>query len=327
MTETEDGPQNKNRVPPPGEAFIHDLAAFVPSRGRDALATALTGAAGSQPAGAALPSLVRGEISTPDDHVVAAGRINPTATLLTSVLPPRSRATAHRAALSPDSVISDRVAALADLRALSDSLSPFRARWAASLPPDSPASRLNFPLIAALARRFEYPDASFVNDLSHGMPIAGFVEASHVLHHRTRNARVDYANWKRAIPETNQRVIDHILKRQGSADSNTCWEKTLAEVERGWVTPPIPLTDQIASTLPLTPRFALSEQHGLQERKIRVVDDFKASGINDLLSTVDTAIPDTLDAFLAMSTYFSLVKKEPELLAFAADFSHAYKHV
>ena len=98
-------------------------------------------------------------------------------------------------------------------------------------------------------------------------------------------------------------------------------------MELGWVTEPIPLTDEISNAMPLTPRFAQDEQHGLQDEKIRAIDDFKASGINDILSTMDTAVPDTLDAFLGMATYYSLIQHEPDLLAFTADFPHAYKHV
>ena len=52
-----------------------------------------------------------------------------------------------------------------------------------------------------------------------------------------------------------------------------------------------------------------------------------ASGVNDLLPTTDTAVPETLDAFLATPSYFSLVDKQPGLMAFAADFQRAYKHL
>lgn len=39
---------------------------------------------------------------------------------------------------------------------------------------------------------------------------------------------------------------------------------------------------------------------------------------------MDTAAPDTLDAFLGMATYRSLVTKKPYLLAFTADFPRAW---
>lgn len=252
MTANEGGPQKKNRLDSPrDETFLHDLTNFTPSRGRDPLATGLSGGAGSQPAGAALPSLVRGEILTPNDHVVAAGRVNPTATLLTTVLPPRSRAAVHRCVSSPDTVLADRISAISSLRALGSSLASARSRWSSSLPPDSPARCLHLPLFSILARRFDYPDTCLLKDLSDGMPIVGKVPASSTLRGLPRNARTSFADWKRAIPTTNKRVIKNMLKKQGSVASNQCWSTTLEEVKRGWLTPPIPLTDEIATKLPL----------------------------------------------------------------------------
>ena len=215
-----------------GGSLLHDLSEFVPSRGRDPLATGLAGGSGSQPAGAALPSLVRGEISTPHDHVVAAGRVNPTATLLTTVLHPRSRAAAHRCVATPDSVVSDRASALDCLSNLASMLSPFRSRWSDAMPDGSPARCLHLPLMFALARRFDYPDTSFIKELPKGMPIVGSVPASAALRERPRNARTSFDEWKKAIPDTNARIIERMLKRQGSVISNLCWETTLEGVKR-----------------------------------------------------------------------------------------------
>ena len=53
-----------------------------------------------------------------------------------------------------------------------------------------------------------------------------------------------------AIPETNTRMIQEMLKRKGPDAANLRWAATLSEVGRGWVTPPIPLADKIANALP-----------------------------------------------------------------------------
>ena len=221
VTNKEDGPRKKNRLATgPTNTFVHELSDFIPSRGRDPIATALTGATGSQPSGAALPSLIRGEVSVPAEHVVAAGRVNPTATLLTAALPPRTRAIAHRCVKSPDVVISDRNTALLELRTFSDRLAPFRQRWLTSLPADSPARSLNFPVLHALAHRFQYEDKGFISELSGGMPIVGHVASSGVLRDRPQNARVDFQKWKAAIPATNTRAIDRVKRMQGSVVAN-----------------------------------------------------------------------------------------------------------
>ena len=64
-----------------------------------------------------------------------------------------------------------------------------------------------------------------------------------------------------------------------------------------------------------------------ERSEIRGADDFKASWANDILSAMDMAAPDNLDAFLAIATYFSLTSPSPDLSAFTEDFAHAYKNI
>ena len=90
--------------------------------------------------------------------MVAAGRVKPTSTALKTALPPRTRAIARRFVAIPDTVSIDRATAMGELRALSDRMEPFRGRLSAAMPPDSPARRLNFPVLHAMARRSDYPD-------------------------------------------------------------------------------------------------------------------------------------------------------------------------
>ena len=94
-------------------------------------------------------------------------------------------------------------------------------------------------------------------------------------------------------------------------------------MDRGWATEPIPLTEAIDAELPLTPRFAIEGK----ETKFRAIDDFKASGVNGIIETMDATAPDNLDALLAMAAYFSLIAKEPDLKVFTTDCPRAYKHV
>ena len=69
------------------------------------------------------------------------------------------------------------------------------------------------------------------------------------------------------------------------------------------------------------------EQHGNAEAKIRPIDDFRASGINVIVETGDTNIPENLDVFIAISLYIALVSPGCGLWCANAEFAHAYKHV
>ena len=118
------------------------------------------------------------------------------------------------------------------------------------------------------------------------------------------------------------------MKDQGSDLATACWNLSLQEAQRGWISDPVPATDEILATVPLTPRFAQSERHGAgSTEKIRLIDDFKFSGINDLLATADTAIPQTLDGLASLISFYHTVVPGVDLRIFSQDFAHAYKNI
>ena len=101
----------------------------------------------------------------------------------------------------------------------------------------------------------------------------------------------------------------------------------MLEVEKGRVTEPIDVTDAMLRTVPLTPRYAILEQHGNAEPEIRLIDDFRASAVNAIAECDDTNVPDNLDVFFAISAYLALVKPGRDTKCATADTAHAYKHV
>ena len=133
--------------------------------------------------------------------------------------------------------------------------------------------------------------------------------------------------WRKQLPKRNQEIIERVRKSQESPLAETCWSKTLGEVEKGWLTAPVPLTPLMAETIALTPRYIIEEQHGDRKTKTRLIDDFRASGVNNLISTVDTNIPGNLDVFLAVATFYKLISPSARLLATVVDYKNAYKNL
>ena len=296
------------------------LEDFFPSKHRDVLQNALFGAAQNQPSGRALPSLILGEWSTPAEHLKAAKLVNPTADLINAALDQRSKLIILNCAQKPDRVVEKRRAALDAFNRIASGLGPYRDRWTHAIPETSPAKNFHFPLIYFLAHHLQYDDAKIVFDLSNGMPIAGPVAATPGLTSRKRQAQLSYQQWKREIPKRNLQAIERLSNSQGTELSLKCWEKTLTEVREGWITEPVDLTEFDRKNVPLTPRYAINEQHGLQKPKIRLIDDFRASGINAIVETEDTNVPDNLDAGVAIASYFKLVSPECQLMCATLDF-------
>ena len=84
-------------------------------------------------------------------------------------------------------------------------------------------------------------------------------------------------------------------------------EKTTNAVEKSWVSTPQTITEDIINSSPISPRFAIEEQHGnAAKKKIRLVDDFKRPDVNPLLKLRDASVPNTIDTMSAMARAFAL---------------------
>ena len=113
----------------------------------------------------------------------------------------------------------------------------------------------------------------------------------------------------------------------GAKEARLCWEKTMREAAKGWATQPVPVSGEILNAIPLSHRFAIDQEHEGGDAKIRVVGDFRASKVNDLLSMEDTAVPQNLDVLFGMASMFTQLGCARPLKACVMDFAHAYKHV
>ena len=200
-------------------------------------------------------------------------------------------------------------------------------RWVTHLPVDSPSRKVDFALIHFLVSNLRYPDTTLAKDLSKGMPLVGAVPPTGVFSKRVREQTLTAPQWKEGLVERNREMVRRVTHPSDSALARLCWEKSLLEVEKGWLSEPTPVTEAAINSIPLTPRFAVEEEHGGGPKKIRAIDDLKASMVNDLLGLVDTSIPQNLDTFLGVALTHAEVGSSTELRAFSVDFAHAYKHV
>ena len=219
-------------------------------------------------------------------------------------------------------MVSYRSAAIASIRDLSASLPPSAP---VGLPPFLQGLRrvclisLSFPPCPDVLLT---PIPPALQELPVGIPIDGPVESSSTLRDRPRNARTSFDEWKRAIPETNTRAIGRIKKKQGSAASSKCWESALAEVERGWVTQPIPLAAEISAELPLTPLFAIEEHHGVQNEKYAASMALKLLALMASFPRWIRKFPTPSTPFWLFPTYYSLFHRG-RICLFSPKISHA----
>ena len=284
------------------------------------------GATGVRPSGLAFPSLVREVCRPADERVCAALKVFPASESLTSALPDSARSLASRCVSDTGSAVAARPHALSVLRSSDEGLAHRRLSRASSVPGGSPTRALRLPLVAFLPNGLNFPDTSHVKDLTIGMDITCVIPSTNTLNPRTRVPSASHDEWADRVPETNRAAVYRVMAHQGSEGSLARWNLLLHESPRGRFATPALITPGVLATMPLTPRFSLAECHGLSTTpKYRVIDYFKASGVNSILSAVDTCAPNGLGVFLIDVSYFQIIGPNVELRAPAEDFAHAYK--
>ena len=208
-----------------------------------------------------------GEWHYAEDHVRAAPHVCPTADLINSALSQQTKSTLWKCARDPDRANEQRGHALHTLENLPDALRPKRQRWTSALSERSPAAAINPPLISLACHALGYSDKDFATDLSRGMPIAGPIAPTPGTATRKKVPEMSYEEWKDGISKRNAQIYDRVPKSQKSDLPDACLEKTLSEIEAGWITHPVDLTDAMLATAPLTPMYAIQEQHGRPRAK------------------------------------------------------------
>ena len=230
-------------------------------------------------------------------------------------------------AKDPERIIAKRTNALAFLTEMPGKLETRTKQWQSLLPEGSPARGLNFGLIQFLRKHLNYGDTLIVNHLTNGMPLAGVVPPTAVLRRRATPAVISREKWLSNLKERNVAMVDRAkyYYEKDTELSKRCWLKTLEEASKGRISQPVPATSDVLDNAPLSPMFAIEEEHGGWETKLRVIDDFKASQVNDLLELSETCVPDSLDVALAMLAMQAKLQPGAPIRIFSVDFAHAYK--
>ena len=128
----------------------------------------------------------------------------------------------------------------------------------AATPLKHPARLLNLALIRHLSEKTSFPDKSLHSHLKTGMKITGQIPTTGTMVERTRNATLTAAQLAKKREANNASVLRWLYKSQPDEDlSLALWNKTMAEVKNGWLSPPIKIDDVKKVEGHLTPRFAI----------------------------------------------------------------------
>ena len=97
-------------------------------------------------------------------------------------------------------------------------------------------------------------------------------------------------------------------------------------MKTGWAAEPVDLADEMKAKSPSTPRYAIEEQRWNQKKKVRLIDDIRASAVNAIVQTGDTNVPENLGGCFSIAAFYRLPKPGSWVKIGTSDFPRAYKH-
>eukprot|EP00435_Cladocopium_sp_Y103_P040568 s1901_g11.t1 len=170
-----------------------------------------------------------------------------------------------------------------------------------------------------------FEDISALNLLREGATLAGEVEASASFESQYKPCLATLEQLEANAGKMNEAVI-RMTKSSGDPEIDAqLLAETRLELDKGWADGPYSLSD-LEEGATVSRRFPL-----VQGAKVRMIDDFSISGVNDSCEIHNKLDLHMIDTFCAMvKSYFmasGLAGKECDLLAKTYDLKSAYRQV
>ena len=180
-------------------------------------------------------------------------------------------------------------------------------------------------LLRKMIEETGYPDVQLPSDILNGFALVGQLPDSTVLPRKFSPALLSVSDLKENA-ESARKALKWSTRSSGDSSSDVgLWEKTLQEVERGWLVGPLPWESLGPGDI-VSRRFCVN-----QNGKIRPIDDYSQSQVNSTVFASETASVDGTDFICAMFCYLSQCLmdngKQPTILARSLDLSSAYRQL
>ena len=295
------------------------------SRNRNLQSVLAATAATSQRSGTALPGFIPRGVR-PQVALQIASRIDPFVRVLNTAVPIRTREIIRRTIVNKCTVKTQRRNVIRRIERVSLKLQPLREGLTDSLPVRTPERKLNIPLVMFLIKHLNYTDKQLPGDLVKGMAISGAIVHSPTLTKRETIPTTNMDRLKTNLVDRNRNILRHLTRTVKPILQHMCWEMSVLEYEKGWLSKPTPFTQHDRTFTILSPSFCIDEQHGNQEPKYRAIDDLTKSHVNLTVGASDTYFPHDLDTFMVLAR---LQRKygSANLRMRSMDFLNAYKTI
>ena len=170
-----------------------------------------------------------------------------------------------------------------------------------------------------------FPDQGVIDELTLGVNLVGDVPVTGMLPFKYKPALITEEALSEHAAFVRPSVVHSCCSSGDHRIDLEVWDKTLDEVRSGWLEGPLE-AEAVPSDSCISRRFGLPQKH-----KIRLIDDYSASSVNDSVSVEETPVLHTVDVACAMITHWLVICNQLgsscKSVARAYDLSHAYRQV
>ena len=308
-------------------AELLEEANFVPSSGTSVHTSALRIAAGLQPPGRRMPTILPEGLG-PDEHLrVALGVQHPVARRV--LLKPHIHHALDNQHSDPNHLISFRYRLMELVLALANALRSAAQRILGFVHRDlwGVLSKKNIALMRELNFICRCPDFSAVIDLVWGLPMAGWARHCPNLVQKLSSLPKPFSEILGGVDEHNRKVLASVRSTGDREADELAWSKSQKEFDTGGLLGPWSSLAEIPfKVFRLLQRFVIHEQHGGQAATVRCIDNALIGGQNEFSATTAAHRPCDLDTWVALCRIVGSKFLEP-LSAITSDFKTAYRQV
>ena len=176
-----------------------------------------------------------------------------------------------------------------------------------------------------MLKECHFPDMGVIDELKLGADLTGDIPATGMLPKKFLPAMCTTSG----LADRSKLMRSALLAEVGSSGDPELdlevWRQTLQEVDAGWLTGPLE-PSEVSDSLPLSKRFGLA-----QKTKVRLIDNFSSSGVNDLVTVCEAPELHTVDVAAAALLYWlnlRCAERKPSNLSIRTfDLQSAYRQV
>ena len=180
-------------------------------------------------------------------------------------------------------------------------------------------------LIKEMLTEIDYEDIKAVDLLVEGSSLAGEIPKIPVWSDKFKPAMSTIQQLEQRAPGMNRYIVNSVSSSGNAELDRAVWSETQSELDKGWIDGPWQI-DSLPEGAVISRRFGLQ-----QSSKVRVIDDFSVSGVNDTCQTHSKPELHAIDCFCGLVKRWFAKSLDHSmgghLLAKTYDLKSAYRQV